>query len=98
MKEKVKEKVLKLRLGLGRVILGISYLGLGLSILSLGDSTLDCESSIGTFSLRQGLNLLTFTLVLGLRTILANLLAFGHLSPLALVTDLSRTFGDFRRR
>ena len=56
-------------------------------------------SSLGcTFGHWQGLDLLALALVFGPWSILASLLALGHLSLLALVTSLARPFGDFKRR
>ena len=93
-----KKRILKLHLGSERVILRISCLGLGLSILGLGNNIIDRKSSLCTLGLWQGFNLLALAFVLESRTILASPLALGRLSLLALVTGLTRPFGNFRRR
>ena len=72
--------------------LGSFFFGFRLSFLGLGDHILDCESIFGVLGLGRGFDLLTFTLILGLRTLLDGLITLGHLSPLVLVTSLASPF------
>ena len=84
---------------MGRVLFGVNclgfrvfFFGFRLSFLGLGDHILDCESIFGVLGLGRGFDLLTFTLILGLRTLLDGLITLGHLSPLVLVTSLASPF------
>ena len=74
----------------GGVLLGVICFGSVLGSLGLGEHILDSESILGVLGLGQRSDLLT--LIHRLRTLLDGLFTLGHLSPLALVTNLASSF------